>query len=104
MNPTTQRFFEVLTDGVTDQICIDADELAVGVDLAPGQTLTWLASASVAGEQVHVFFCECDDDAEEFMLTRHGAAGQLIAFDGPYLTFAEAQRQAGPADAGWTDA
>ena len=103
MNATCQQLLDILGDGVADAICISAQELAASVDLAPGQELTWLASARVDGASVHIFFCEAEGEDEQFLLTRHGAAGLLISFEGPYLSYAEAQRRAGHPAGGWTE-
>ena len=104
MNPTSQRFLDILTDGVTDAIRIAGDELAQGVDLDPGQLVTWLAWAPSGDETVNLYFCESDEGQdEEFVLTRHSDDGLLIGFDGPCRTLAEARRRSGVADEDWTE-
>ena len=104
MNATCQQLFDILSDGVTDAICIRAEELACSVDLEPGQELTWLASARIEGALVHIFFCEAEDEDEQFILTQHGAGDLLIGFNGPYRSYAEAKRMAGHPPLGWTEA
>jgi hypothetical protein len=103
MNATCHKLFEILSDGVADQICIGAEDLASGVDLDAGQQVTWLATAKVAGSTVHIFFCEAEGEDEQFVNTLHGHAGQLIDFSGPFRSYAEARREAAPASAGWTE-
>lgn len=104
MNPTSQRFIDILNDGVTDAICIDGGELADGVDLDVGQEVTWLAWARAADETVNLFFCESDDGHdEEFVLTRHADDGLLVGFDGPYRTLAEARLRSGVAAEAWIE-
>ncbi len=103
MNATCQQLFDILSDGVTDAICISAVGLACSVDLEPGQELTWLASARIEGALVHIFFCEAEGEDEQFLLTQHGVGGLLIGFSGPYLSYAQAQRMAGNPSAGWTE-
>jgi hypothetical protein len=104
MNATSQIFLSVLEDGISDAIHIAAQELADSVDLQNGQTLTWLCSARVATDWVHVFFCETADDDEEFVLTRHAPDGLLLAAEGPFTSLALARGQAGPAPEGWIEA
>ncbi len=103
MNATTEKLIEVLNDGVADQIQIDAAELARSVDLEAGQLITWLSTARLKAEWVHVFFCEADGEDEEFLSTRHDEAGMLLGYDGPFRSFNEAKRMAGSADVGWSD-
>jgi hypothetical protein len=103
MNATCEKLLEILSDGITDQIRIDAWELASSVDLADGQELTWLASSYIDGALVNIFFCEADGEDEQFINTRHGDGGQLIDFTGPFLSYAEAKCDAGPAPEGWTE-
>jgi len=103
MNTTCEKLFEILADGVTDQIRIDAVQLAASVDLDEGQELTWLASTRIDGSLVHIFFCEADGEDEQFINTLHGDGGQLIGFCGPFLSYVEAKRDAGPAPDGWTE-
>jgi hypothetical protein len=105
MNPASQKLITILDDGVADEICISAAELADSVDLDPGQQLTWLASTWRARCQVHIFFCESDseDDDEEFINTRHDERGRLLEFSGPFASYAEAKRMAGPTSEGWTE-
>jgi hypothetical protein len=103
MNATCEKLFEILSDGITDQICINADELASSVDLDDGQELTWLASSFIDGALVNIFFCEVDGEDEQFINTQHSDGGQLIGFTGPFLSYAEAKRYAGPAPEGWTE-
>lgn len=103
MNATTEKLIEVLNDGVTDQIRIDAAELARSVDLEAGQLITWLSTARVKPEWVHIFFCEADGEDEEFLSTRHDEVGLLLGHDGPFRSFEEAKRMAGAADEGWLD-
>lgn len=103
MNTTCQHLFDILGNGVADAICISAEELASGVDLDPGQQLTWLASARMEGTLVHIFFCEAEGEDEQFLLTRHGAGGLLLGFEGPCLSYAEARRRAGQPSHGWTE-
>jgi hypothetical protein len=102
-NATCHRLFEILADGVSDQIHIDAAELASSVDLDQGQELTWLASALIGGSTVHIFFCEADGEEEQFINTQHGHGGLLIGFTGPFRSYAEAQADAGPAPEGWIE-
>lgn len=102
-NATCEKLIEVLTDGITDQIRIGAEELASSVDLDDGQELTWLASSFIDGAVVHIFFCEADGEDEQFINTLHADGGQLIGFTGPFLSYAEAKRDAGPAPEGWTE-
>jgi hypothetical protein len=102
-NDTCQKLFEILTDGLADEICIGAEELASSVDLDEGQVLTWLASATMDGTMVHVFFCEADGEDEQFINTLHGDGGQLIGFTGPFNSYAQAKRDAGLAEA-WSEA
>lgn len=103
MNATTEKLIEVLNDGVTDQIRIDAAELARSVDLEAGQVITWLSTARLDPERVHIFFCEADGEEEEFLSTRHDEAGLLLGYDGPFRSFEEAKRMAGAAGVGWLD-
>lgn len=103
MNATTEKLIEVLNDGVTDQIRIDAAELARSVDLEAGQVITWLSTAQLDPERVHIFFCEADGEDEEFLSTRHDEAGLLLGYDGPFCSFEEAKRMAGAAGLGWLD-
>lgn len=103
MNATTEKLIDVLNDGVTDQIRIDAAELARSVDLEAGQLITWLSSARLKPEWVHIFFCEADGEDEEFLSTRHGDGGLLVGFEGPYRSFEEAKRIAGGPDRAWVD-
>lgn len=103
MNATTEKLIEVLNDGVTDQIRIDAAELARSVDLEAGQVITWLSTARIEPEWVHIFFCEADGEDEEFLSTRHDEAGLLLGHDGPFGSFKEAKRMAGAAGVGWLD-
>jgi hypothetical protein len=103
MNATCQRLLDLLNDGLADAICITAQELVLGVDLDPGQQLTWLASARIDGALVHIFFCEADGEDEQFILTQHGAGGLLIGFAGPCLSYGEAKRMAGHPLLGWTE-
>jgi hypothetical protein len=103
MNATCQKLMEVLTDGITDEIRIDAVELASSVDLDDGLELTWLAASVVGGTLVNIFFCEADGEDEQFINTQHAKGGQLIGLTGPFLSYAEAKRDAGPAPEGWTE-
>jgi hypothetical protein len=103
MNTTCEKLFEILSDGISDQIRIDALELASSVDLDEGQVLTWLASACIDGALVHIFFCEADGEDEQFINTQHAVGGQLIGFTGPFFSYAEAKRDAGPVPEGWTE-
>ena len=103
MNATCAKLFEILTDGITDQIRIDALELASSVDLDDGQELTWLASSLIDGAMVNIFFCEADAEDEQFINTLHVGGGQLVGFTGPFLSSDEAKRDAGPAPEGWTE-
>jgi hypothetical protein len=103
MSTTCQQFLDILADGVADQICIDAAELASSVDLDAGQELTWLASTRINGTTVHIFFCEADGEEEQFINTQHGHGGLLIGCTGPFPSYAQAKRDAGPAPQGWTE-
>jgi hypothetical protein len=53
MNATYEKLLEILSDGITDQIRIEAWELACSVDLSDGQELTWLASSNIDGALVN---------------------------------------------------
>lgn len=90
-------------DGVADQMHIEAAELASGVDLDEGQELTLLASSGGGGATVHIFFCEADGEEEQFINTQHGDGGLLVGFSGPFQSYAEAKRDAGPVPDGWTE-
>ncbi len=103
MNATCEKLFEILNDGITDQIRIGALELASSVDLDDGQELTWLASSLIDGALVNIFFCEADGEDEQFINTLHVDGGQLVGFTGPFLSYAEAKRDAGPVPEGWTE-
>jgi hypothetical protein len=103
MNATCEKLFGLLADGVADQICIDAAELASSVDLDDDQELTWLASSRIDGTVVHIFFCEADGEQEQFINTQHGEGGLLIGFTGPFQSYAEAKGDAGPSSQGWTE-
>jgi hypothetical protein len=103
MNATCEKLIEILTDSITDQICIDALELASSVDVDDGQELTWLASSFIDGTLVNIFFCEADGEDEQFINTLHADGGQLVGLTGPFLSYAEAKRDAGPAPEGWTE-
>lgn len=90
-------------DGVADQMRMEAAELASGIDLDEGQELTWLASSGGGGARVHIFFCEADGEDEQFINTQHGDGGLLVGFSGPFQSYAEAKRDAGPVPDGWTE-
>ena len=105
MNATSEKFLQVLEDGLADQMQLAAEDLAAAVDLEADQLISGLCDADDQGELVTVFFCEANDDEAEFVVTRQcGDDGhRLLSFSGPYLSLAEAQRLSGPIGARWRD-
>jgi hypothetical protein len=105
MNRASQSLISILEDGVTDQICLSAQELAASVDLEPGQLVSWLATADLGDHRWHVFFCESElpDEDEEFINTCHDAEGQLLAYSGPFYSYDEARQMASGSLDGWTE-
>lgn len=106
MNRTSQKLLEILEDGISDEICLDAAELADSVDLDPGQSLCWLGSANVDGTVWHMFFCESElsEEDEEFVTTCHDDDARLLSYGGPYRTLEQARRSTAAAAKDWIDA
>jgi len=98
-----ENLLAVVADGVADQACIRAEDFADACDLAAGESIALLSTATTGGLKVSLFFCEAPDEEPGFVLVFQADDDLLLDYSGPFASFTEAQRSAGIGHDQWFD-